>query len=234
MTQSKGTTGTGAKVNTGRDAALKALKGFYKVELSDLTEDLGETLVRETDRGSVILLSTGVEDMLGRRIRSDMVELNSDEDARLFGPDAPVGTFSAKIKLAYALGMIDRDVARMCDIMREMRNACAHSGRDISFENQELRDVLKVMLRYITDDDTSFLDRVAPWFCKVNLTWITGWLMGVIGGLSKQEASDRVDALIVDLRNDLGSVAPNAGSSTKKRQSRSSPTSPSNRKRTQP
>jgi len=125
----------------GRDATLKALKRFSK-QTSDQTsaEQFVANLSEESDRGAVILAATMVEDTLLEVLSSRMPTLNSDERSRMFDHEGIAGSFSAKIKLAQGLGIIDRKVARSIDIIREMRNACAHSRQAISFETPELRD----------------------------------------------------------------------------------------------
>jgi len=48
---------------------------------------------------------------------------------------APLGTFSAKIIMAYALGLIDNDTRQNLDVVRHIRNAFAHSKRLIDFSH---------------------------------------------------------------------------------------------------
>ena len=45
----------------------------------------------------------------------------------LFDPDRPLGTFSAKIALAYRLNLIDRDFEHALQMVRKIRNDFAHS-----------------------------------------------------------------------------------------------------------
>jgi len=45
----------------------------------------------------------------------------------LFDPDRPLGTFSAKIALAYRLNLIDRHIEHSLQMVRKIRNDFAHS-----------------------------------------------------------------------------------------------------------
>lgn len=102
--------------------------------------------MKETDRGYVILFGSILEDFLTQALLDKMVPLNADERERIFGPDQPVGSFSAKLRMAHALGIISRDARRQIDVIREMRNACAHSRFPITFD-KELAGALSLLSR---------------------------------------------------------------------------------------
>jgi DNA-binding MltR family transcriptional regulator len=108
---------------------------------------LAHTVVGETHRGAIILLGSLVEDVIQEQLEKRFRPLNSHDHDRLFGPEKPLGSFSAKARVAFALQIIDREDFTFIEMLREMRNICAHSQRDISFRNEELRDVLASMLR---------------------------------------------------------------------------------------
>lgn len=132
----------------GYDAVLKALKAHSNAIPGVTEEELDEgfeAFKKETDRGAVILGATTLEDKLAERLQSQMPHLNSDELSRLFGWDGPMGTFSAKVRMAHALGHLDRATFKMAEVVREMRNACAHSRQDISFKDEALRDAVLLL-----------------------------------------------------------------------------------------
>jgi len=183
----------------GREESVKRLKAFTKFRIGQADEVLGDVVMAETDRGAVILLTTAIEDILARRLRKEMVDLSADEDARMFGPDAPLGSFSARIRLAYALGLIDRPVARMCDLLREMRNACAHSGRAVSFKNKELRDVFAAIWSYISDELFDLTgEETDQLLAKLYFAWIVGWLAHTIRTGDADAASTRLNRQIAE------------------------------------
>lgn len=215
----------------GREAALKSLKVFSKATVAEVDENLGDTVVRETDRGTVILLSTAVEDMLDKRIRAEMVPLSRDETTRLFGADAVLSTFSAKIKIAQAMGYIDRETARICDLVREMRNACAHSRRAISFSNHELSDVMSVAFDYLGDERMGRSDyKRMDYLGKLHFIWLISYLMHVIRTGSKESGIKLVNGLIADANAEAQAALKIQNASQKKPRARPSPKSRSSQK----
>jgi DNA-binding MltR family transcriptional regulator len=58
--------------------------------------------------------------------------------APLFGPMAPLSSFSAKTKLAYGLGLIPMYCFTDLEKIRRIRNVAAHGYSTMSFENQEI------------------------------------------------------------------------------------------------
>jgi len=70
---------------------------------------------------------------------------------QLFGFDRPLGSFGARIKLAYLLGMISDEVRRDLDTIRTIRNDLAHVRYPISTNCREFRErcrTLSVYRRY--------------------------------------------------------------------------------------
>lgn len=58
---------------------------------------------------------------------------------------APLSTFSAKIKLAYALGLIPMYCFTDLEKIRRIRNATAHKYSAMSFENQEIIKITRTL-----------------------------------------------------------------------------------------
>jgi len=50
----------------------------------------------------------------------------------LFDPDRPLGTFSAKIALAYRLGLLEDHVEKALHLVRKVRNDFAHAITEVS------------------------------------------------------------------------------------------------------
>lgn len=65
----------------------------------------------------------------------------SEESAKdLTGKMMPIGTFSSRITLAYAIGLITSEEAKDLHRMREIRNRFAHRLNGLSFATQAIRD----------------------------------------------------------------------------------------------
>ena len=129
---------------------LEAFKAYTRVQYgSDEQEaEALKDLTDESDRGSIILSATGLEDLLEQTIGMRMPNLATDVAARkeMFGANGVVSTFSQKIFMAYALGIIDKPLRKKIDLVREIRNGCAHGRLPLSFERKELQDVCKVII----------------------------------------------------------------------------------------
>jgi hypothetical protein len=99
----------------------------------------------ESDRAVAIVCGTLVEDGLAIALRRIMLPLSRDDDDRLFGPDMPLGTFSAKVKLAYAMNVIEADARRDLDNIRCLRNAFAHAQIPLHFDMPEVSAVCDLL-----------------------------------------------------------------------------------------
>ncbi|WP_422373297.1 MltR family transcriptional regulator [Hoeflea sp.] len=100
-------------------------------------------LDRSDDRAAAIIVSTHLEDDLKEFILSKMVPLTQSEIGEIFIGDSPISTFSAKINLAYALGLIGKQARHDLSLIRHIRNTFAHSRKPISFATNEVADTCK-------------------------------------------------------------------------------------------
>ncbi|TJV67883.1 MAG: transcriptional regulator [Mesorhizobium sp.] len=90
----------------------------------------------ESPRGAVMVACSYLDEQLRGIIDAYLIE-DSDKAVLLDGFNAPLGTFSARIKAAHSLGLIS-DVERDdCDTLRKIRNEFAHSHR-ASFDDRKV------------------------------------------------------------------------------------------------
>ena len=93
-------------------------------------------IMRELDeRGLVLTLAAFAEEALGELLRQFMLPGDA-ADALISGFNAPLGTLSARIKAAFALGLITERQQENLDRLRRIRNEFAHSWEPISFDHQ--------------------------------------------------------------------------------------------------
>ncbi len=87
---------------------------------------------QESDRACVILGSAKIETLLRNLIEKFLVPLPTTADDLLDG-DAPLSTFSARIRAAHRMGLIDDHFAKLLHIFRRLRNSFAHeiTGSDL-------------------------------------------------------------------------------------------------------
>lgn len=101
-----------------------------------------EEFQQESPRAAVIISAAFLDSLLRDLIASFMIEdkvvnelIGTDE-----GSDAPLSNFSARIKTAYCLGLIDKREFDDLNIIRRIRNKFAHKIHGYSFNNKEVID----------------------------------------------------------------------------------------------
>ncbi|AWG83697.1 MltR family transcriptional regulator [Vibrio parahaemolyticus] len=105
-------------------------------KMNEFTE-FWEQLADENDRG--VALSAG--EMFSELLKEMLLRKLSDtkeSKALIEGFNAPIGTYSARIKLAYALSYITEDEKKDLECIRKIRNEFAHSWRKVSFEDTKV------------------------------------------------------------------------------------------------
>jgi DNA-binding MltR family transcriptional regulator len=121
----------------------KRLRLFLKTQAPIAEANLvAREILTTPPRAAVIVAAAFLDTFLERLIRRHLVELPPTEVEALFGPDRPLGSFSAKIKMARAMGLIGPKTAHDMNIMREIRNAFAHGLRRMNFETAEVKQLL--------------------------------------------------------------------------------------------
>jgi mannitol operon repressor len=95
----------------------------------------------ESPRGAVLVACAFLDEQLRTIIDAYLVE-SSEKGLLLEGFNAPLGTFSARIKAAHCLGLIS-DVERDdCDALRRIRNEFAHD-HEATFKAPKIADLCK-------------------------------------------------------------------------------------------
>lgn len=88
-----------------------------------------ERLHRESDRGSALVGAAMIDELLGALLRAYFDDERGIVDDLLEGAHAPLGVFSARIKLLRALSLISDEMYRDLESIREIRNLAAHFDR---------------------------------------------------------------------------------------------------------
>jgi hypothetical protein len=89
----------------------------------------------ESPRATLILTGSMIDNILAYKLAERMPGINQDESERIFGPEGPLGSFSNRIRLAHALGIIGRPLKRRLEMIKEMRNTAAHAHARLDFTN---------------------------------------------------------------------------------------------------
>lgn len=86
----------------------------------------------ETDRGAAVLAGSYVENHLGLYIKSRMTDQSIAE--RLFTSEGALSTFSQRIDLAQAFGLLTEVQCKDLHLIKKIRNHFAHTPKHASFE----------------------------------------------------------------------------------------------------
>jgi mannitol operon repressor len=93
----------------------------------------------ESQRGLSLVCAAMIDDLLGRSIKSILVD-HEATTGLLEGFNAPLGTFSARILAAFALGVLSKKEYGECKRFQKMRNVFAHTVH-ASFNDQNIKDI---------------------------------------------------------------------------------------------
>lgn len=111
----------------------------HEPELKELSDFLAE-FNKESDRGAALNAAAVLDEWLGNILKEFFVD-NKSSKKILDGFNAPLGTFSARVTAAHALGLIEDNEIKEINIIRSIRNEFGHKWKGVSFENQKIKDL---------------------------------------------------------------------------------------------
>jgi hypothetical protein len=95
---------------------------------------------RSEDRAAAIVAAAFLEDHLAIALKT---RLHQDEKILndIFRSSGPLGSFSAKIDLAFLIGLCSREAHKELHTIKDIRNEFAHRGLTRDFNSQRVRDL---------------------------------------------------------------------------------------------
>jgi hypothetical protein len=105
----------------------------------------------ESDRAAVILGASQLDLLLFQLIEAYLLPAPSGKDELLDG-DSPLATFSARINIAYRLGLIDAEFSRALHLVRRIRNTFAHEVSSASLDSGAHRDRIRELTGPFVDN----------------------------------------------------------------------------------
>jgi DNA-binding MltR family transcriptional regulator len=110
-------------------------------------------LIKRSHIGDILTISAILENQLRSVLDSHMPHPSKKLTDKLYDASGPLATFSAKIKIAQAFGIIPAELAAELDKIKGIRNTFAHTDKAISFETPEvISDVNRLVIRSSTKD----------------------------------------------------------------------------------
>jgi DNA-binding MltR family transcriptional regulator len=110
---------------------------------------------RMTHSGIVIAAAAILDNQLERALKRAMRPLSNNMYERLFDSFRPLNSFSSKIVMAYALGIISVDLYEELEKIRHIRNQFAHSSGILHFGSPEVEPMFLALKRTSTVSKTS-------------------------------------------------------------------------------
>ena len=101
-------------------------------------EIISRAIDHRDDRVAVITLAALIDVGLERAIKSRMRRLKTDDYNAIFSGTGPLSGLSAKIRVAYALGIIGPLVRNDLSIINEIRNVFAHAAQSLRLHDNRL------------------------------------------------------------------------------------------------
>lgn len=151
----------------------------------------------ESDRAAVILASSLLDDLLANAIAMKMpFDILTTDMEDLFRQGGPLDSFSSRTNIACTFGIIEEDTYKQLTILREMRNACAHSKHKIDFKTPVLANVA---LHFFKNGSLS--EALVSKNMKVAFTLEVAFLAVVLSHGSREEARMlRAEAIATHVR----------------------------------
>ncbi len=110
-------------------------------ELRSMDEFFRHELYSESDRASAIVGAAIIDDALTGALQICLIQ-DSGILRELFKPSGPIGATANKAKLAYTMGIINKDDLHDILIVCKVRNMCAHWANEAQFENKHIKSEL--------------------------------------------------------------------------------------------
>lgn len=126
-------------------------RGVGKQSLRDLTRQFPsvddqkrfrEAINAKSDLVTAIVQAIEIDYILEQLIVSKLVRRDEETIEILCKENGALSTFFSKIGVAYAFGIIDKEKMDYINVVRRIRNAFAHSRKDISFATPAIREEL--------------------------------------------------------------------------------------------
>lgn len=130
---------------------------------------------KESDRGAALSVAAVLEDHLAEIIKSFLKDSRSSHKL-LDGFNAPIGTFSSKILLAHALGLIQDDEFEQIELLRRIRNKFAHTWEHLNLESNSIKSLV-FTLPYLGPTDLEQKCRNTP------REYFNFWVAGILVNL---------------------------------------------------
>ena len=118
-------------------------------DLMDFVESLGyqpadivklrSRLSSETDLGCALIAGAYLDGLLKKALQNSFVE-DKTVIQELVEGNGPISSFSCRINIAFAIGIISSNVRHDLNLIRKIRNDFAHAHHELMFEDHKIKN----------------------------------------------------------------------------------------------
>ena len=127
---------------------IKQVKKDTNIDINNQTPEYIKEIARKTllveiesPRACIMIVAAYMEDLITRILKKSLV-IPLDVNDELFCEYGPVYNFGAKLNLAYRMGLISQDLLWALNKIRKLRDKCAHTHSEISFNDDTIKDLV--------------------------------------------------------------------------------------------
>lgn len=131
----------------------------------------------ESDRAAVIVAASIFDDALDGLLRMQLVANPASTDELFDGANAPFSTFSAKITIAYRLGLISGKFSRNLHLIRIIRNEFAHNIVGGSFEDANVKNRVVELYKSQTYTTSDVQNKIAEHSIRGMFMTVCLWML---------------------------------------------------------
>ncbi|ANQ26844.1 hypothetical protein BA894_10430 [Vibrio natriegens] len=110
-------------------------------------ENFLKTLRSESDRGSVIVAASLLDDVLAKLLKARLAPSLEKKDELFDDHSSPFSTFSARIDLAYRLGLLRPNARASLHQLRKIRNNFAHVSNPKGFDSDSTKSRIQELFK---------------------------------------------------------------------------------------
>lgn len=119
------------------------MKVYQGPEAAETFRKYLKIISAESDRGAVLTAAALLDEGIERCLKKKLIPPGKKKDSLFDVGFAPLSSFSAKIALAFRLGLIAEETSQLLDAFRKLRNDFAHRYEFSSIEDQNVKDRIK-------------------------------------------------------------------------------------------
>ncbi|MCG8375871.1 MAG: hypothetical protein MI702_05275 [Chlorobiales bacterium] len=106
-----------------------------------------EQMSSESDRGSVIVSVALLDEILSNMLKERLAPSLEKSDELFDSAFSPFSTFSAKIDLAYRIGLLRPSIRSSLHLLRKVRNNFAHASDYKGFDHQSTQSRIRELIK---------------------------------------------------------------------------------------